>query len=122
MLSTIILRERAKNPVKKLLYGQYEFNSINRLKIRYGHQYYVVKWKKTAPTLCCVSYPVPPEESDIQQDDVMVVDESFSSLDESDVPTIDMSGGCCFLLTDENMDLVHAAFPEEVDRFLLEKV
>ncbi|KAM1230506.1 hypothetical protein ACFX2I_040649 [Malus domestica] len=121
MLSTIFLREMAKNPMKKLLYGQYEFNSINRLKIRYGHQYYVVKWKKTAPTLCCVGYPIPPEESDIQQDDVMVADESFSSLDESDVPTIDMSGGCCFLLTDENMDLVHAAFPEEVGRFLLEK-
>ncbi|CAN6711177.1 unnamed protein product [Malus baccata var. baccata] len=101
-LSTIF-REMAKNPVKSLLYGQYdEFNSIDRLKIRYGHQFYV--------------------ESDMQQDDVMEVDESLSPLDESDVPTTDISGGCCFLLTDENMDLVHAAFPVEVDRFLQEKL
>ncbi|TQE04542.1 hypothetical protein C1H46_009849 [Malus baccata] len=57
----------------------------------------------------------------MQQDDVMEVDESLSPLDESDVPTTDISGGCCFLLTDENMDLVHAAFPVEVDRFLQEK-
>ncbi|KAM2647313.1 hypothetical protein TB1_000579 [Malus domestica] len=42
MLSTIF-REMAKITVKSLLYGQYEFNSIDRLKIRYGHQFYVVK-------------------------------------------------------------------------------
>lgn len=122
MLSTIFLREMAKDPVKSLLYGQYEFDSIDRLKIRYGHQFYVVKWKKSAPSLGCVSCTVPPEESDMQQDDVMEVDESINPFDESDVPTIDINNGCCLLLTDENMDLVHAAFPEEVDRFLQEKV
>ncbi|ONI22838.1 hypothetical protein PRUPE_2G154000 [Prunus persica] len=121
MLSTIFLREMAKDPLKSLLYGQYEFDSIDRLKIRYGHQFYVVKWKKSAPSLGCVSCTVPPEESDVQQDDVMEVDESINPFDESDVPTIDINNGCCFLLTDENMDLVHAAFPEEVDRFLQEK-
>lgn len=122
MLSTIFLREMAKNHVKSLLYGQYEFNSIDRLKIRYGHQFCVVRWKKAAPKVGCVSYSIYSEDSDMQQDDVMEVDESFSPLDESDVPKIDLNGGCCFLLTDENPDLVHAAFPEEVDRFLQEKV
>ncbi|KAM5555081.1 flap endonuclease GEN-like 1 [Rosa sericea] len=122
MLSTIYLKEMAETPVNNLLYGQYEFDSIDRLKIRNGHQFYVVKWKKAAPTMNSVTFTNPEEESDILQDDVIEVDESISVWDdESDVPEIRNSDGCYFLLTDENMDLVQAAFPVEVDRFLQEK-
>ncbi|KAL6124297.1 hypothetical protein ACLB2K_076811 [Fragaria x ananassa] len=121
MLSTIYLREMAENPLNSLLYGQYEFHSIDRLKIRNGHQFYVVKWKRAAPTVNSVTLTNPEEESDILQDDVIEVDESISAWDESDDPKIRNSDGCYFMLTDENMDLVQSAFPEEVDRFLQEK-
>ncbi|XP_004306852.1 PREDICTED: flap endonuclease GEN-like 1 [Fragaria vesca subsp. vesca] len=121
MLSTIYLREMAENPLYSLLYGQYEFHSIDRLKIRNGHQFYVVKWKRAVPTVNSVTLANPEEESDILQDDVIEVDESISVWDESDDPKIRNSDGCYFMLTDENMDLVQAAFPEEVDRFLQEK-
>lgn len=122
ILSTLFLRDMAKNPVNNLLYGQYEFDSIDRLKIRNGHKFYVVKWKRAAPSMNSVAFTTPQEELVMLQDAVIEVDESISGLDESDVPKIHNSDGCYFLLTDENMELVQAAFPEEVDRFLQEKV
>lgn len=123
MLSTIYLREMAINPVKTLLYGQYEFHSIQRVKTRYGHQSYVVKWKKAAPACATgnVMYAVPVEDSESPQE-CMEVNESIDLLDESNSLQIYVDDGCWFLLTDENMDLVHSAFPGEVDIFLQEKV
>ncbi|XP_050384804.1 flap endonuclease GEN-like 1 [Argentina anserina] len=120
MLSTIYLRDMAENPVNSLLYGQYEFDSIHRLKIRNGHQVFVVQWKKAALTMNSVTPTNRKEESDILRDDVIEVDEG-TVWDEFDVPKICNSDGCYFLLTDENMDLVQAAFPEEVDRFFKDK-
>lgn len=120
MLSTVFLREMAINPVKTLLYGQYEFDSIQRLKIRYGHQFYVVRWKKAVPALGSIMNSILSEESDMHQD-VVDVDESLDLGDESEGPRIHVEEGSCYLLTDENMDIVRAAFPEEVDRFLHEK-
>lgn len=121
MLSTIYLREMAAEPVKSLLHDQYEFDSIDRIRMRYGHQFYIIKWKKAVPARSGVTYATPSEESN-SQDDVIDVDESINQLDELDVPKIHVDGGCHFLLTDENMELVQAAFPQEVDRFLQEKV
>ncbi|XP_015899347.1 flap endonuclease GEN-like 1 isoform X2 [Ziziphus jujuba] len=120
MLSTIYLREMAAEPVKSLLHDQYEFDSIDRIRMRYGHQFYIIKWKKAVPARSGVTYATPSEESN-SQDDVIDVDESINQLDELDVPKIHVDGGCHFLLTDENMELVQAAFPQEVDRFLQEK-
>ncbi|KAK9273913.1 hypothetical protein L1049_018725 [Liquidambar formosana] len=128
MLSTILLREMASNPTKNLLYGQYEFDSVQRVKMRYGHQFYVVKWKKAAHAMGSVNYSVPAEEADIQQeeydmqqDEFIEIIESTDLLDEPNVPRIQVDDGCWFLLTDENMELVQAAFPERVDNFLQEK-
>lgn len=123
MLSTLYLREMATNPEKSLLYGQYEFHSIHRVKIRYGHQSYVVKWKKACNAASKVTYIASSEESDLNQEEVVEVEEGpIDLLDESDSPQIQVDDGCWFMLTDENMKLVHSAFPEEVQRFLEEKV
>lgn len=122
MLSTIFLREMAVNSVKNLLYGQYEFDSVLRVKIRYGHPFYLVKWRKVASALGSAMYTIPTEESDRQQD-VIASDESPNLLEGPDVPEIHVDEeGYFYLLTDENMDLVQAAFPEKVDSFLREKV
>lgn len=121
MLSTIFFREKALNPTNTLLYGQYEFDSIQRVKVRFGHQFFVVKWKKAVHAMAGVTYTIP-GDSDIEQEKLTEVDESIDLLDECNVPQIHVDDGCWFLLTDENMDLVRAAFPEEVNRFLLEKV
>ncbi|CBI38844.3 flap endonuclease GEN-like 1 [Vitis vinifera] len=120
MLSTIFFREKALNPTNTLLYGQYEFDSIQRVKVRFGHQFFVVKWKKAVHAMASVAYTIP-GDSDIEQEKLTEVDESIDLLDECNVPQIHVDDGCWFLLTDENMDLVRAAFPEEVNRFLLEK-
>ncbi|KAG6725273.1 hypothetical protein I3843_02G018600 [Carya illinoinensis] len=121
MLSTIFLREMAVNSVKNLLYGQYEFDSVLRVKIRYGHPFYLVKWRKVASALGSAMYTIPTEESDRQQD-VIASDESPNLLEGPDVPEIHVDEeGYFYLLTDENMDLVQAAFPEKVDSFLREK-
>ncbi|PON85199.1 XPG/Rad2 endonuclease [Trema orientale] len=120
MLSTIFLRGMALHPVKSLLYGQYGFDSVDRVKIRNGHKFYVVKWKKAASPLGSVAHTPSSEESNMQQE-IIDVDESVNLLDDLDVPKIHINGGCQFLLTDENMELVQAAFPEDVNRFLREK-
>ncbi|KAI3925725.1 hypothetical protein MKX01_003284 [Papaver californicum] len=121
MLSTILLREMASDPAKGLLlHEQYEFDSIQRVKIRFGHPCYLVKWKKVGPR-GIASYTTQTEDYDTQQDDVVEVNEFGDLLDEPDIPEIHVDDGCWFLLTVENLDLVKAAYPEEVDRFLREK-
>lgn len=119
MLSTLYLRELARNPNKTLLVGQYEFHSIQRVKIRYGHQYYVVKWKKAISNeLSCA---VPVEQSNMLEEEFVEVDyEPIGLLDESIEPQIHVDG--CWILTDENPELVHSAFPEEALKFRHEKV
>ncbi|CAL5340136.1 unnamed protein product [Camellia sinensis] len=118
MLSTIFLREITSNPKNDLLYNQYEFDSIKRVKIRFGHQWFVVNWKKAAPATEYTICTVPSEESDIQLDS-SELNESTDPLD--DAPQICLDDGCWFLSTDENMELVEAAFPEKVHQFLKEK-
>ncbi|KAM7512037.1 hypothetical protein LguiB_010912 [Lonicera macranthoides] len=140
MLSTIFLREMACNPTNDLLYGQYEFDSVRRVKIRYGHQYYVVNWKK-ACAMGSDTYSIPSEVSDVQsgpaEHDNFIdpLDEpnvphhmgpaehdNFMDLsDEPNVPQVHVDDGHLFLLTDEDMELVRAAFPVKVDQFLQEK-
>lgn len=119
MLSTLYLREMARNPNNNLLGGQYEFHSIQRVKIRFGHQSYVVKWKKAiSDELSCA---VPVEQSYMLEDDLIEVnDEPIDLLDESMESQIHVDG--CWILTDENPELVLSAFPEEVAKFRREKV
>lgn len=118
MLSTLYLREMARNPNNNLLGGQYEFHSIQRVKIRFGHQSYVVKWKKAiSDELSCA---VPVEQSYMLEDDLIEVnDEPIDLLDESMESQIHVDG--CWILTDENPELVLSAFPEEVAKFRREK-
>ena len=122
MLSTIFLREMANNPIQTLLYDQYEFDSILREKIRYGHPFYVVKWKRAIPVLDNVVYEGSSEGHGTGPEDAIDVDEPVDLTDESDSPKIHIQEGCSFLLTDENMDLVRAAYPEQTAKFLQEKV
>ncbi|MQM04257.1 hypothetical protein Taro_037053 [Colocasia esculenta] len=118
MLTTIFLREMVSNPQAGLLLcGQYEFHSIQRIKIRCSHPFYVVKWTRVS----CGSNSQVDEQSDLQLGDTLEVNEPADLLDEPDVPLILIDDGCWFMATDENMELVQAAFPEEVDRFLEEK-
>uniref|UniRef100_A0A2P2LVY2 Flap endonuclease GEN-like 1 n=1 Tax=Rhizophora mucronata TaxID=61149 RepID=A0A2P2LVY2_RHIMU len=120
MLSTIYLREIAAKPNESLLNGQYEFDSIQRVKVRYGHQSYVIKWKKAVDSIGSGIHKSLAAESDIQQGEDVEVDEPANELDGYDIPQILVNDG--FLLTDENMELIRHAFPKEVNRFLEEKV
>ncbi|CAK9145773.1 unnamed protein product [Ilex paraguariensis] len=120
VLSTIYLREMASNSSKDLLNGQYEFHSIQNVKIRFGHQFYVVNWRKSARAMDNAKYTIPSEVSNVEQE-CEELDESTDVLDEPDVPQIHIDDGCWFLLTDENMELVQAAFPEKVNQFLRAK-
>ncbi|KAJ1426847.1 XPG/Rad2 endonuclease [Sesbania bispinosa] len=117
MMSTIFLRDMATTTEKSLLFGQYEFDSLKRVKIRYGHEFYVVKWKRAVGN---IALKIQSNEAGTQQD-VREHDEMVDLLDDCDVPEIHEDDGCSFLLTDENMDLVGAAFPEEVKRFWQEQ-
>lgn len=119
MLSTLFLREIASNSSCNLLCGQYEFHSVHRVKVRFGHQVYVVKWKKAAGDAVFTPSKEPDPNPDIEEPEESVVDHLF---DEPDVPQVHIENGCCFLLTDEDMELVRNAFPEKVDEFLKEKV
>lgn len=122
MLSTIFLREMASTPNDALLlYDQYEFHSIERVKIRYGHPYYVVKWKRAGNSSENFTYSIPSERSELEESEAAGVTDSTDMLDESDIPLVLVDDGCWFLLTDENMELVQAAFPAAVDKFLEEK-
>ncbi|KAL2330376.1 hypothetical protein Fmac_017957 [Flemingia macrophylla] len=117
MMSTIFLRDMTTTTAETLLFGQYEFDSVERVKTRYGHQFYVVKWKHARGSIV---RKAPSEESSAQQD-VIELDETVDLLDDSNVPEVHEDDGCSFLHTDENMDLVGAAFPEEVKRFWQEQ-
>ncbi|KAJ8748906.1 hypothetical protein K2173_013340 [Erythroxylum novogranatense] len=119
MLSTIYLREMTSKPNKELLNGQYEFDCIQRVKVRYGHQYYVTRWKKATPSLSSGIIVNPVVESDGQLEDLVEIDESSTQFDGYDAPQIHIDGG--LLLTDENIELIRSAFPQEVDRFSKDK-
>lgn len=119
LLSTHYLREIASCPTEGyLLHEQYEFYSIKRVKIRYGQPCYLVNWRKATPTL---SSNIQTEGCDEQNEDILGVHEVIDLLDEPDAPQIFIDGGCSFLLTEENMELVQSAFPEMVKTFLQEK-
>ena len=112
----------ANNPIQTLLFGQYEFDSILREKIRFGHSFYVVKWKKAVPAISNVMYEDSLGEFGTGPEDAIDVDEAVDLTDEFDSPKIHIQDGCSFLLTDENMELVGAAYPEQAAKFLQEKV
>ncbi|XP_021860514.2 flap endonuclease GEN-like 1 isoform X2 [Spinacia oleracea] len=124
MLSTIFLRDMALNPSDILLHGQYKFDSIQRVKIRYGHQYYVVRWGNFASVMSDVNCSVSSEGyyvvSDSESEDTQM-DGPCNGLDELNVPQVQVDSGCSFILTDENLELVQAAFPAEVDSFWQQK-
>ncbi|KAL8119120.1 flap endonuclease GEN-like 1 [Apium graveolens] len=119
MLSTIFLREMALNPTDSLLHEQYLFDSIHRVKIKFGHQLYVVKWKKATPAASIAAYTILSKEACERGQSIECID----IVDEPDIPEVQFSStdGCSFMLTDEDMELVRAAFPEKVDLFLKEK-
>ncbi|KAL3649515.1 hypothetical protein CASFOL_005918 [Castilleja foliolosa] len=120
MLSTLYLRDMASSPTNVLLNGQYEFHSIQRVKIRYGHKVYVVNWKKAVPVSNDHEYAVS-EESDSRQESAAELDESVEIVEEIDVPSFRIEDGCCLLSSDEDMELVRKAFPEITSQFLKEK-
>ncbi|KAF8027215.1 hypothetical protein BT93_E0199 [Corymbia citriodora subsp. variegata] len=121
MMSTIYLRDVATNTADELLCDQYEFDSVHRVKTRYGYQFFVVKWKKallaSGGTVCEIS----DDSAGSWQREVIDVDDQDDISEESEVPQIQVVDGTWFLLTDEDIELVTAAFPEEVHRFLKEK-
>ncbi|XP_062194496.1 flap endonuclease GEN-like 1 isoform X2 [Phragmites australis] len=129
MLSTIYLREVASSPSKPLLlYDQYEFHSIQRIKIRHGYPYYLVRWMRaTHGMISNVSTKKPEMEGEVSSEvvvldddddeDATVVNESPELLDEPDAPQVLTDNNCSFLLTDEDIQLVSAAFPRETARF-----
>lgn len=131
MLSTIYLREVASSPCKLLLlYDQYEFLSIERIKIRYGHPYYLVKWKRASSSMVSSGVSdTKPEldgdghaevvvlDDDDDEEEATVICESADLLDEPDIPQVLRDDNRIFLLTDEDIQLVNAAFPNEARRF-----
>lgn len=119
MMSTIFLREMATATTDSLLFGQFEFNSLKRVKTRYGYQIYVVKWKRAMGNIASKTLS---SQSGTQEDVIEVDDDTVDLLDDCESPVICEEDGCSFLLTDENMDLVGAAYPEEVKRFWHEQV
>ncbi|KZV41619.1 flap endonuclease GEN-like 1-like [Dorcoceras hygrometricum] len=121
MLSTLYLRDVASGVTIKSLYEQYEFHSIQRIKVRYGHEFFVVNWKKAVNTLGAAPLKLL-EGSDVpQEEESREVDESIDFLEELDVPNIRLQDGCCFLSTDEDIELVQNAFPEKATKFFEEK-
>ncbi|KAK1424014.1 hypothetical protein QVD17_19325 [Tagetes erecta] len=115
LLSTILLRNVAKSQETYLLYGQYEFDCIQRTKVRFGHTFYLVSWKKSTQTVNNKSYTTPSKDPEVQED----YDELVDIFDDADVTNVYIDDGC--LMTDENMDLVMAAYPEKVDQFMQQK-
>ncbi|CAM0952520.1 unnamed protein product [Alopecurus aequalis] len=142
MQSTIYLREMASSPCKPLLLcDQYEFHSIQRIKIRYGHPYYLIKWKRATRGMPSgVVSDKKPELEGQSQVEVVVLDddddeeeeeeeeeeatmncESADLLDEPELPQVLRDDNRIFLLTDEDIELVNAAFPNEAQRFQREQ-
>lgn len=121
ILSTIFLRDVASNSKDQLLCGQYEFDSIQRVKTRFGHQLYVINWKKTTREMSN-EICIPSENPDMEQELRIADDGSKDLLDEPEVLQIHIKDGCSFLSTEEDMELVQSAFPEKVSQFLRDKV
>lgn len=124
MLSTIYLRDMALNPSEILLHGQFKLDSIQRIKIRYGHQFYVVRWRNFTSAVSDANFSVSSEGYFVvsaSETEETQMDGSCNGLDELNVPQSHVDGGCSFILTDENLELVQAAFPAEVDSFLQQK-
>ncbi|KAK4371960.1 hypothetical protein RND71_007344 [Anisodus tanguticus] len=119
MISTIFLRDVASNSKDQLLGGQYEFDSIQRVKTRFRHQLYVINWKKPTCELGN-AIGIPSEDPDTEQEPG-IADESTDLLDEPDALQIHIRDGCSFLSTEEDMVLVQNAFPEKVSQFLKDK-
>ncbi|KAK4379347.1 hypothetical protein RND71_001209 [Anisodus tanguticus] len=119
MLSTIFLRDVASNSKDQLLCGQYEFDSIQRVKTRFGHQLYVINWKKPTREMSN-EICIPSEDLDTEEE-TGIADESTDLLDEPDALQIHIKDGCSFLSTEEDMVLVQNAFPEKVSQFLRDK-
>lgn len=109
MLSTIFLRDIAlEKSSNNLLYGQYEFHSIQRMKVRWGHQLYVVKWKKAGRSVVDSLLKIPEEPEDVGESE-----KSADSLDEPDVPQIQIEDGYWFLLTDEGYGACEKCLPRK---------
>ncbi|CAH2039356.1 unnamed protein product [Thlaspi arvense] len=121
MLSTIYLRERAGNNTgNPLLNDQYEFHSIKCIKTRYGHQSFVVRWRKPIST----SGVTPGEAEgsiDVWEEEVVEDEECVDPLDGLNEPQVLHDNSESFLLTDECIGLVQSAFPVETEPFLREK-
>ncbi|XP_037435446.1 flap endonuclease GEN-like 1 [Triticum dicoccoides] len=134
MLSTIYLRRMASSPCKSLLLcDQYEFHSIQRIKIKHGHPYYLVKWKRATggivsggashnkPELDGASHAevvgLDDDEEEEEEEEATVNIESADSLDEPDLPQVLRDDDQVYLLTDEDIQLVSAAFPNDARRF-----
>ncbi|KAG5387650.1 hypothetical protein IGI04_039120 [Brassica rapa subsp. trilocularis] len=123
MLSTIYLRERARNNNNNnkgnpLLCDQYEFHSVKCMKTRYGHKSFVIRWRKPISTS-----GLTPEKPIVvwEEDEEEVVEEEDCVVDGLNEPQVQDDNGECFLLTDECIGLVQSAFPEETEHFLQEK-
>ncbi|VAI20019.1 unnamed protein product [Triticum turgidum subsp. durum] len=123
----------ASSPCKSLLLcDQYEFHSIQRIKIKHGHPYYLVKWKRATggivsggashnkPELDGESHAevvVLDDDEEEEEEEATVNIESADSLDEPDLPQVLRDDDQVYLLTDEDIQLVSAAFPNDARRF-----
>ncbi|XP_078173175.1 5'-3' exonuclease family protein [Carex rostrata] len=116
MQSTIYLRKIADSPSieQPLLSKQYEFDSIQRVKIQRGHRYYLVKWRRAVG---CNNFGERSSEESTIEEQTDPIDPDVDLLDEPVLPEIVRNDKGCYLLTDENMELVQAAFPKAVERF-----
>ncbi|EPS70824.1 hypothetical protein M569_03936, partial [Genlisea aurea] len=112
LLSTRYLRSSAaprKTTTEELLlpppFGKFEFDGIRRVKTTYGHSSFVVRWRAGAVGGC-------------GEDD----DGEFGGADsdEEDPASVYREEGGCLLVSEEDMELVEKAFPDEVQRFFKE--
>jgi flap endonuclease GEN len=119
MQSTIYLRKIADNPSieQPLLCKQYEFDTIQRVKIERGHPYYLVKWRRAISSNKFVERSS--EESIIveQTDPIEINDPDDDLFDKPVLPELIGDDKSWYVLTDENLELVQAAFPKAVERF-----
>ncbi|XP_031495195.1 flap endonuclease GEN-like 1 isoform X2 [Nymphaea colorata] len=161
LLSTFFLREMASNHSDDLLlFDQYKFDSIHRVKVRNGIQSYVIKWKRAWPeprqrideapqvrpwhdgqdknpsgasevcaqsddggsVICQTDPDAMTGESNDQERKSFGTDELTDMLDDAaDIAKFVADDGSCYITTDENMELVKSAFPEQVEQFLKEQ-
>uniref|UniRef100_A0A7N0SZL6 Flap endonuclease GEN-like 1 n=1 Tax=Kalanchoe fedtschenkoi TaxID=63787 RepID=A0A7N0SZL6_KALFE len=126
MFSTIFLRERVTNSINTLLCEQYEFDYIQRIKMKLGQKLYVVKWTK-AGNSSNLNHKSPSGEFVERQEDILAeleediqtidADESTELFSDSSAPVFQVIDGSISFTTDENIELVQAAFPGKVERF-----